>query len=115
MGPKSILCVNMRYIFRIFDPLRTMYTCRKFQLHGIRGRDLAADPLKGPPIAIKGNGYVLWHIIFQASQGIMLYTPNSPYRNERGVRGRGYPGSSSPLEGIALYGGTAAVLSPIAV
>ena len=43
------------------------------------------------------------------------YTPKFVLSQPRGEGGRGYRRSSCPLEGIALYGGIAEIVSPIAV
>ena len=47
---------------------------------------------------------------------VSRYTPpNLPISQPRGGGGRGYRSSSCPLEGFALYGGIAEIVSPIAV
>ena len=48
-------------------------------------------------------------MLFQILQGISLDTPQP-----NGERGRGYRSSSCYLEGVALYGGFAEIVSRIA-
>ena len=47
--------------------------------------------------------------------GIALYPPKFALSQPRGGCSKGYRNSSCPLEGIALYGGIAEIVSPIAV
>ena len=76
---------------------------------------IPTSPRRGGPTARRphraiGYRYTCRPYDFQVSQGIALYLSQS-----RGDGGRGYRSSSCPLEGIALCGGVAEIVSPIAV
>ena len=79
-----------------------------------------SGPTARPPPRYRTIGYSYTYrtYVFQVPQGIALYPPpppKLPHRSrEKGCR-RGYRSSSCPLEGIALYGGIAEIVSPIAV
>ena len=75
---------------------------------------LVAQPLD-PPCRAIGYRYTYRTYVFEVSQGIALYPPKFVLSLPRGEGGRGYRSSSCALEGIALYGGIAEIVSPSTV
>ena len=69
-----------------------------------------------PPHRAIGYSYTYRTYVFRVSRGIALYpSPQFALSQPRRGGGRGYRSSSGPLQGIALYGGIAEIVSPIAV
>ena len=68
-----------------------------------------------PPYRAIGYSYTYRTYVFQVSQGIALFPPKLALLQPRRGGGKGYRSSSCPLQGIALYGGIAEIVSPTAV
>ena len=74
-----------------------------------------SDPTARTPHRAIWVSLCLSHLCFQVSQGIALYPLQQfAISQPRGGGNKGYRSSSCPLEGIALYGRIAEIVSPIA-
>ena len=73
---------------------------------------LVAQPLD-PPIALQGIATTIAPLFFRYRR-VSHYTPPN-LSHPKGEGSRGYRSSSCPLERIALYGGIAEIVSPVAV
>ena len=73
-----------------------------------------SGPTAPPPYRVIGYRYTYRTYVLQLSQSIALYPLKFALSQPRGGGGGRYRSSSCPLEGIALYGGIAEIISPIA-
>ena len=116
-SPSFALPFSIRRMFADLTSLWNASRSSQTALHWETANGLAlVAQLFDPPYCARGYRYTYRTYVVQVSQGTRYTPPSLPHRSlGPGGGGRGCRSSSCPLEGIALSGGIAEIVSPIAV